>query len=203
MKIIKRSFFLLLFVFSFISCSTDNDEELIEKKTYEFSTILWSLQEGDGEEFFDVKMPEQVFRNTDNTTKDITINPYKNINETSLFYIDEKVLNDLPEEGIFITIPTTANILSSDYGYLVGNRKAPFYNNEEILPPSKIVKDILSLAPSCELRTKSTITMKKITATYRIYFVEKGGSDSYEVEGKWEGKFIFGDNSETIISEIK
>lgn len=186
-----------------MSCSKDNDEELIEKKTYEFSSILWSLQEGDGEEFFDVKKPELVFRNTDNTTKDITINPYKNINETSLFYIDEKVLNDLPEEGISITVPTTINILSSDYGYLVGNRKVPFINNEEILPPTRTAEDIFSLAPSCELRNKSTITMKKITATYRIRFVEKGGSDSYEVEGKWEGKFIFSENNEAIISEIK
>ena len=45
--------------------------------------------------------------------------------------------------------------------------------------------------------------MKKITATYRACFVEKDGIDSYEKEGKWVGVFIYGENSETVINEIK
>ncbi|WP_286076465.1 hypothetical protein [Parabacteroides goldsteinii] len=44
---------------------------------------------------------------------------------------------------------------------------------------------------------------EKITATYCIRFVEKDGIDSYEKEGKWIGVFIYGENSETVINEIK
>lgn len=45
--------------------------------------------------------------------------------------------------------------------------------------------------------------MKKITATYNARFVEKGGIDSYETKGKWEGVFIFGSNEHYVVNEIK
>ena len=109
----------------------------------------------------------------------------------------------MPKEVITTSIPETFEMLSSDYKYFVGGRKAPFQNEKALLPPVRKITDKISLAPSCELRNKSTFTMKKITATYRACFVEKDGIDSYEKEGKWVGVFIYGENSETVINEIK
>lgn len=203
MKNIIGSLFLLLSVFLFIACSKDNDEELIEEKQYEFSSIMWALQEGDGEELFEIKTPEQIFRNTGNTTKDIVINSSEKVEESSQFFIDENILPYLPEEEISIAFPDVFELLSSEYKYFIGDRKAPFKNEKTPLPPNRTTTETISLAPSCELRNSSTFTMKKIKATYRIRFVEKEGIDSYEKEGKWEGVFIVFESSDTVINEIK
>lgn len=203
MKNIIGSLFLLLSVFCLLACSKDNDEELIEEKQYEFSSIRWALQEGDGEELFEIKTPEQVFRNTGNTTKDIVINSSEKVEESSQFFIDESILTDLPEEEITIAFPDVFELLSSEYKYFVGGRKAPFKNGKTPLPPNRTTTETISLVPTCELRNSSTFTMKKIKATYRVRFVEKEGIDSYEKEGKWEGVFIVFESSETVINEIK
>ena len=88
MKNIIGVLFLLVSFFSLISCGKDNDEELIEEKQYEFSSIMWALQEGDGEDLFEIKTPELVFRNTGNTTKEIVINSSEKVEESSQFFID-------------------------------------------------------------------------------------------------------------------
>lgn len=203
MKNIIGSLFLLLSVFCLLACSKDNDEELIEEKQYEFSSIMWALQEGDGEELFEIKTPEQVFRNTGNTTKEIVINSSEKVEESSQFFIDENILPYLPEEEIMIALPHAFELLSSDYKYYIGDIKAPFKNEKTPLLPTKSSTETISLAPSCELRNSSTFIMKKIKATYRARFVEKEGIDSYEKEGKWEGVFIVFESSETVINEIK
>ena len=203
MKNIIGLLFLLVSFFSLISCNKDNDEEIIEEKQYEFSSIMWALQEGDGEDLFEIKTPEQVFRNTGNTTKEIVINSSEKVEESSQFFIDENILPYLPEEEITIAFPDVFELLSSEYKYFVGGRKAPFKNEKTLLPPNRTTTETISLAPSCELRNSSTFTMKKIKATYRIRFVEKEGIDSYEKEGKWEGVFIVFENSQTVINEIK
>ena len=64
-----------------------------------------ALQEGDGEDLFEIKTPEQVFRNTGNTTKEIVINSSENVEESSQFFIDENILPYLPEEEITIAFP--------------------------------------------------------------------------------------------------
>lgn len=107
MKNIIGSLFLLLSVFCLFACS--KDEELIEEKQYEFSSIMWALQEGDGEELFEIKTPEQVFRNTGNTTKDIVINSSEKVEESSQFFIDENILPYLPEEEITVAFPVYSN----------------------------------------------------------------------------------------------
>lgn len=203
MKNITGSLFLLLSVFCLLSCSKDDSEELIEKRNYELSSIKWVLREGDGEEFFDIKTPEQVFRNTGNTTKEIVIDPEKEIYGTSQFYIDDKERINLPEEERIISIPNQVEILSSDYRYLVGGDKAPFQSEKSSIASTRTVESTYNLSPQCELRHKSIITMKKITATYSARFTEKEGLDSYEIEGKWEGTFIFKIESQATIDEIK
>lgn len=203
MKNITGSLFLLLSVFCLLSCSNNNDEEIIEKKDYELSSIKWILREGDGEEFFEVETPELIFQNTGNTTKDVVLNSRDGIEETSQFNIDESILPYLPEEETTFSIPETFQLSSSVHNYLLGGRTAPFQNEKAILPPNLTIEDTISLAPSCELRSKSIFKMKKITATYCVSFVEKDGTDRYEKEGKWVGVFIIGENCETVIVEIK
>lgn len=105
------------------------------------------------------------------------------------------------EEGI--TIPSKDLSLKTDYRYLVGGTKAPFQNRKTILSPTSTITNTFSLAPSCEMRYKSTFKMKKITATYRASFVSKDGTDSFEKEGKWVGIFIFGEKNNTVSNEIK
>ena len=97
--------FLLVSFFSLISCSKDNDEELIEEK--------------------------QFFRNTGNTTKEIVINSSEKVEESSQFFIDENILPYLPEEEITIAFPDVFELLSSEYKYFVGGRKAPFKNEKD------------------------------------------------------------------------
>lgn len=204
MKNITGLLLLLLPVFCLISCSNDNDEELIEKKSYELSSIQWTLREGDGEEFFEIKTPERVFQNPGDEPMSITIHSYNSIDETSLFHIEDKVLADLSEDdSTIISIPDMTEILSSNFGYLVGGRKAPFQTEESVLTPNRTIEDHTSLAPHCELRYYATIKIKKITATYNALLIEKEGIDSYETEGKWEGQFIAGSTDSYIINEIK
>lgn len=202
MKNITRSLILFLSVFCLMSCSND-DEKTTDKENYELGSVLWTLLEGDGEEYFEIETPELVYKNPGNVTKEVVINPQKDLEETSEFFIDESVLPILPEEGISITIPSKDLSLKTDYRYLVGGTKAPFQNGKTILPPTSTVTNTFTLAPSTEMRYKSTFIMKKITATYRACFVSKDGTDSYEKEGKWVGIFIFGENNETVFNDIK
>lgn len=203
MKNIARSLFAFLSVFCLMSCSNDNDEKTIDRENYELSSVLWAFQEGDGEEYFEIETPELVYKNPGNITKEVVINPQKDLEETSEFIIDESVSPILPEEGISITIPSKDLSLKTDYRYLAGGTKAPFQNGKTILSPTSTVTNTFSLAPSCEMRYKSTFIMKKITATYRANFVSKDGTDSYEKEGKWIGIFIFGEKNNTVFNEIK
>ena len=95
MKNITGLLLLLLPVFCLISCSNDNDEELIEKKSYELSSIQWTLREGDGEEFFEIKIPERIFQNTGDEIMWITVHSHGYIDETSLFHIEAGYIPNL------------------------------------------------------------------------------------------------------------
>lgn len=204
MKNIIGSLFLLLSVFCLFACSKDNDEELIEEKQYEFSSIMWALQEGDGEEFFEIKIPERIFQNTGDEIMWITVHSHGYIDETSLFHIEDKVLADLSEDdSTIISIPDMTEILSSNFKYLVGGRQAPFQTKESVLTPNRTIEDRTSLAPHCELHYYTTIKIKKIIATYKALLTEKGGTSSYEAEGKWEGQFFAGSTEHYTINEIK
>lgn len=183
-----------------MSCS--NNDEIPEKKQYEFESIKWCQQEGDGVESYKKDIPSTIFSNPTSEPAIITISPIGGIKETSQFFIDQEVLANLSGEEL-VCIPHLINTLTSEYIGLQGGPEAPFQTGTITVSPTKKDIETMHLPPHCKVEYTATIEMKKLTATYRAHFVEKNGSDSYDIEGKWEGHYINFTTSTWTTHELK
>ena len=204
-----KNLFIVLFLSScsifIVSCSKDNDEEIVENKTYELKEISWILKDGDGQEIIEMKLPELVFRNDGNSTMDCTIKPLAEMKGTSQFYNDDvQTFLKLDGNEVNISIPSGIEFLySSDYTYFAGGIKVPFRRDESTFPFSTQTTQTIGLPPHAELRYNATVYLQKITATYLARIGEKEGFDSYETSGKWIGVFYHTMNSSLTINDIK
>lgn len=197
--------FISICTFCCVACDDHVDSEIPEVKHFELNSIAWKLEEGDGQEIVEKKVPEQIFRNEGNAKMPITIEALKGIDETSCFYSDNaEEFTTLTQEAIEVIIPREVELLSTtDYKYMATGISAPFQLKEVSLPAVTSIKDSTDLSPNSELRYKAIVYQKKITATYYARFVDKNTKESYNIKGKWIGLFFNGITSETTIDDIK
>lgn len=196
----KKSFIILLAIF-FVACSNDNENPL--DKQYELFSVEWKLGEGDGEEIIKKELPDQEFKNTGEETVKIKFSSTDEMDETSQF--KSNAPNAFPNffgGTIEIPITDTAHILSDSYSYLMSSIRAPYQSEKAILEPTRVITEETELHPKCKITYKRTVDIRKITASYRICFVEKTSGESYEVEGKWIGEFYAGGTSDCVITPI-
>lgn len=188
----------------FVSCS--KDEILKNDKTYKLGSIMWKLDEGNGQEIIEQELPEEVFYNTGNTTKTIYITPLEKIKETSCFQSENiETLNKWAGRNVFVSVPSEFSLLSSEYKYFAGGVKAPLFAGEEVkLQPTTEMTEHSDLQPNIRMTYKATVYLKKITATYTARFVEDGeGFDSFEIKGKWTGLFFNNVTENITYNDIK
>jgi hypothetical protein len=191
----------------FISCSKDNKDEIVKNdKTYKLGSIMWKLDEGNGQEIIEQELPEEVFSNNGNTTKTIYITPLEKIEETSCFQSENtETLNKWAGRNILVSVPSEFSLLSSEYKYFAGGVKAPLFAGEKVkLQPTTEMTEHSDLQPNIKMTYKATVYLKKITATYTVRFVEDGkGFDSFEVTGKWTGLFFYNIKENITFNDIK
>lgn len=182
--------YLLIFILSLSACSDDK-----EVPNYELQHIMWKLGEGDGVEYLEKKIEPLVYKNPTTESRNITFCETDEIEETSQFYIENPILlNIVKGNSIEVPITDTTSILNEKYGYLVGNFRAPFDINENILPKTSIATSILELTPNTQVKIEGFIKVKKITASYKAILKDKESESTIEVEGKWIGIFQNGSN---------
>lgn len=186
----QKSFFkaslLLIFILSFSACS-DNDKEVTD---YELQYVMWKLGDGDGVEYLEKEIKPIEYTNPTAESIYVSFSESDQVEETSQFFIeDPTLLNTVKENYLEVPITNAESILNDDFGYLVGNYKAPFDANENILPPTTIVTSKLELAPNTKMAINGIIKLKKITASYKAILKESNSQNVIEVEGKWIGIF--------------
>lgn len=201
-----KSYILFLSVAVFSSC--DKDDEPIVEKTYKLTSVVWYLDEGDGDVITEEKLPEQIFTNSTNEKKEVTVNPYELFGgETSLFECEEKeVLNKWVGEDFYISIPSFYHNLSSNHSYLVGGAQAVLYAGEEkSIQSTRTVTHSMDLFPNYSLSFNGSIEVKTVIATFIAYFVEddEQGTDRFEIKGKWTGRLLGGTKIEVVVDEMK
>ncbi len=190
----------------FVSCSkSDKDENLQDNKTYKLSSIMWKLDEGNGQEIVEQEIPEQIFYNTGNIIKPIDIASLENIEETSFFQSENKeILNKWAGKDVLVPVPSEFSLLSSEYKYFTGGVEAPLLAGEGVKLQSTKVSGRADLQPNTKMTYKATVYLKKITATYTARFVENGnGSDFFEVKGTWTGVFFSKIEENVTYDDIK
>lgn len=195
---------LLMFAIFLTGCNKDDDGiELEENKPYKLAEIMWTLKEGDGQEIIEEEQPEQVFRNEGDAMMPVTVEPLKELQGTSHFYLDDsEAFPDLEENQITVSVPSLIELLGDSYSYIVGGQKVPFQLDKFYFPLSASTKDSLTLHPDSELSYKTTISFKKITATFKARFEQEESFDSYELEGKWEGFYFHSIDIYMVYREI-
>lgn len=200
-------FVLCLFVASFVSCSSNDDPEVPEiEKNYKLVSVMWRLEEGDGIEIVEKKLPEKVFSNKTGTNVTVSIDPSDQFDETSYFQCDDTLrLNKGAGENVLVSVPTEYSLLSSEYSYFQGGVSAPLLAGTE-----KKVESALSflheteVASNVKLTYNATVYLRKITATFLARFVSDDGmSDEYEIKGKWSGCFFNNIEEAIVYDDIK
>ncbi len=201
----------ILFLFIFMSChliSCSNDPDLPkENKTYTFHSIMWKLEEGEGEgegkEIISEKKYSTFFNHLSRPIE-ATYEPL--IKDYSYFHDSEDVelFSKSVGEDYIVSIPSEISLLSSNYVYCSG-KEAPLRIGEKVeLEPSTKVKESTTLSPQSKLSINSTVYYNKITATYRIRLVADDDSFDYkDIHGKWTGAFFRNMESRSVIEEIK
>ena len=196
---------LLLIVICFISCSKEN-EEIEATKTYQFSSLQWRLEEGDGQEIIAVQVPEQTYVNEGSTPVKVKIDRLKDINFSSFFKTDQmETLNKWAGTDVEVSIPSEFSLLSSQYRYFTGGVTAPLIAGKEIpIQPGITITEETDLPPRTKMTYKATVYVKKITASYLATFVSQEKTPDYmEVKGKWNGLFFNNTEAKTVFDDIK
>lgn len=186
----QKSFFkaslLLIFILSFSACS-NNDKKVTD---YELQYVMWKLGDGDGVEYLEKEIKPIDYTNPTAESIYVSFSESDQVEETSQFFIkDPTLLNTIKENYLEVPITNEESILNDDFGYLVGNFKAPFDANENILPPTVVATSKLELAPNTKVAINGIIKLKKITASYKAILKEANSQNVIEVEGKWTGVF--------------
>lgn len=202
-NLLKISVF-LLFVLAFASC--DKDEDSTSEKSYRVDSVMWRLEDGDGETITERILSERRYVNSGNASVDVVIDFSESYAENSFFECDDPaVLNKLVGENYYTSLPTMSQALSSEYSSVSGVQGYLFAGEvKDLITHSDSLKYSFELQPQSKATIKIALEERKLRATYLVRFVEdKYEQDYFEVKGKWTGTFLGKLKSSMIISEIE
>ncbi|GEM_PF-4726381 len=193
----KLLFFLVpLFIWS---CTDDNQ---ITEKVYEFNSVRWIKEAGDGEEFETIIVPEKIIENTGATVIPVVSSSDDYVKDKSVFTSDNPLAFTLEwnDKPFMVDVPTFDSSLTG-YFYTQGFQ-VPYEEGETIIPPKLKITETTYLNPNARIIYNETVTIQKLAYTYEIVLVETTTFEELIIKGKWSGTFFYSGTGGAVIEEI-
>lgn len=208
----KRIFFavaLLVACASFVACKDGGagvENPPVEEWTVQ--RIGWRLAADGGVEYIDrVIEPWQVVNDT-SEEREYTIDWLKDMSGTSTFECNDSADSELfalaSEAVSAVIVPSEESLLSTDeWSYMASGNEAPLVAGSSDLPFTTSASDKFTITPMSKYEFGGTVTLKQISADFRIEMWEENRGEVRYVEGRWQGTFFHMLDSETTVSDIK
>ncbi len=198
----KKLLPLVFLIFLFYSCGDDTQPVITEpENVYEFQSIKYSLEEGDGIKMDTVTIFNRDYFNKTSIAATVKID-VPDQNETSQFLSNKKSTVSLQtNDSLKIAVPILINgntIFTSTHKWKYSEGK------EEVLPHTiSNSSETYSLTPNTKLTVNIYAIRQNITTSYIATFEEKKTGEIVNIEGKWNGTQITGFDTYAIYNEIK
>ena len=207
----KRIFFavaLLVFCAAFVACKDGGaGDEIPPVEDWTVQRIGWRLAADGGVEYVDqVIEPWQVVNDT-SEEKEYTIDWLKDMSGTSTFECSDSAdggLFALASEAVSaVIVPSEESLLSTDdWRYMASGYEAPLVAGNSDLPFTTSASDKFTLTPMSKYEFGGTVTLKRLSADFRIEMREENTGAVRYVEGRWQGTFFHRLESETAVSDL-
>jgi len=200
------SVFLFLFASCFVSCSSDDNEDIIdETKEYKLFSVRWEFDEDNGVEKITEKLEDRIVYNYGTTKKWVDYDPFEEVEQTSFFECemqDVEFLDKWLSKDTTIYVPSN---ISFPYWSMFSSSKVPLdFMKKFGIELTLNINDSVELPPNTKITYRQTLYYNKVTATCYLVFVTKDGSfEKLEVAAKWTGMLYDHDDSGAVVSEIK
>lgn len=208
----KRIFFavaMLAFCVAFVACKdgcTGAEDPPVEE--WRVQRIGWRLAADGGVEYIDrVIEPWEVVNDT-SEEREYTIDWLKDMSGTSTFECNDSADSELfalaSQAVSAVIVPSEESLLSTDeWSYMASGNEAPLVAGSSDLPFTTSASDKFTLTPMSKYEFGGTVTLKQISADFRIEMWEENRGEFRYVEGRWQGTFFHMLDSETTVSDIK
>lgn len=181
---------LLIFVLCYVtSCGDSNEDEYLEDY-YIFQNVEYYVGDGDGIQIREIDDETlDSYNNPSDEIIEIYLNPYKGLENTSLFEVRNKAnysyqKDNLPKIRVPFIIRNNTEVIT---GERVWN-----YVEEKIstLPCDNKSENRYEINPHNKLTFKRKIVIEEITVSYTATYVGQKSGYSAKVTGKWKGQLI-------------
>lgn len=209
MKRIFLAVALLVSCAALVACNDGGrDDENPPVEHWTVQRIGWRLAADGGVEYVDqVIEPWQVVNDT-SEEREYTIDWLKDMSGTSTFECNDDADSELfalaSEAVSAVIVPSEESLLSTDdWRYMASGYEAPLVAGSSDLPFTTSASDKFTLTPMSRYEFGGTVTLKRLSADFRIEMWEENTREVRYIDGRWQGTYFYRLDSETTVSDLE